>query len=437
MKRLSRYELSDESEDLDKTISLSTEAILLPFDTPVDLGSYFIEALFYLAKALLRWRELKQPGDLKHSIKYLRYLQGQSLETSNVKRSGIKTFLVWALAVQVEDPMRDIGEMATLCLELLSSGVSESVLIHPVKTLASAIYMTRMLFGQPPPDGAIECLREARIRLPDLKQARFALVLSLLAQFPGTRSNDDYVETMSILDEMISDPNENREHALGLAGSFAWGRFMLDSKPEHLEEAVFRNRALLNAISSEHPNRCSILARLAELEKSRFEAFGVGTDSHLAACPLRAKSNLVKFPLPMPDKRYLQPHIQSLISILDITDPTNIEKAIEYCRLCLTSPHSHLPYILITFGHLLYRLFHLTGNIDYLHESIAVLRDLIKMSGVPINLHTIARQLIDCLLSRFELFKNRRDIDEVIELLAIAVTDTSTDISRRFRTSCA
>ncbi|KAH9970657.1 CHAT domain-containing protein [Russula compacta] len=59
------------------------------------------------------------------------------------------------------------------------------------------------------------------------------------------------------------------------------------------------------------------------------------------------------------------------------------------------------------------------------------------MEGAPVNPHTIARQLTDRLLSRFELFKDRRDIDEVMELLAVAVTDTSTDVALRFRTSCA
>ena len=134
--RLLRYTVSDECEDLDKCISHSTEAILLPSDTPIELPSYVIKAFFYLAKALfLRWHKLQQPGDVKHALEYLRYLQDQLLETSDLTRGVIKAFLFGALVLQIElksvDPMRDIGEAAALCRELLTSGFKESSLISP------------------------------------------------------------------------------------------------------------------------------------------------------------------------------------------------------------------------------------------------------------------------------------------------------------------
>lgn len=72
-----------------KSIFHSTKAILLPFDTPIELGSYVIKALFYLATALLhRSQKLKQPDNVKHAINHLRYLQDQSLETSRLTRNG-------------------------------------------------------------------------------------------------------------------------------------------------------------------------------------------------------------------------------------------------------------------------------------------------------------------------------------------------------------
>ena len=58
------------------------------------------------------------------------------------------------------------------------------------------------------------------------------------------------------------------------------------------------------------------------------------------------------------------------------------------------------------------------------------------MEGGPINLHTIALNLINCLHSRFKLFEERRDRDEIVELFAVAATDTTTDVPSRFRTSC-
>ncbi|KAH9986991.1 hypothetical protein BJV74DRAFT_988311 [Russula compacta] len=370
--RLTRYALSDEGEDLDKSISHSTEAILLPFHTK--FASYIIEALFFLAKALLlRSRQLEQPSGVKHAITYLRYLQDQSLETSNVTRSDIKAFFVFALAVQVKpesvDPTRDIGEMATLCHELLKSGVSESLLIHTVKALANAICETDVLFRQPPSDGTIECLREARIQFPDLEQVPFALVNALYSRFAWAHSDDDYEEAMSILDESIADPNGNVDLAMHLAGALAHFRFIRDSKPEHLTEAIVRARTYLNAMSSEDPDRRVAMKNLADLEKRRFEEFGVGSDT------------------------------------------------------------------LRVLGDLLYRVFHLTGNIDTLHESITVHRDLIKMPGIPVNLNTIALWPINGLLSRFMLFKDRRDGDEIMELFAIAAADTRADAPSRFPTS--
>ena len=452
MVRLARYKFSDESEDLNKSISHFTEAILLSFDTPMELSSYVSKALFYLARALLlRSQELKQPGDVKHAITYLRYLQDQSLETSALTRDEIKAFLVQALAVQVElesvDPTRDIGEMATLCRELLTSGVEEPLLIHTVKALADAICGTTVPYWQPPPDGPVECLLEARIRFPNLENVRFSLVISLLRRLNWARSLDDYEEAMSIADEMIAD-NENVDQAkaMDLAGALARGRFTFTSKPEHLAEAIFRTRTHLNTMSSEDPDRRFIMEELADLEKQRFEEFGVRTgrqednaedvdDSHLAASPQMSKSNLVEFPSLIPDESDRGPHLKVLSSIFDLTDLTDIEKVIEYCRLCLASPHSHLPLTLVGLGHLLYCVFVLTGNIDSLHESITVYRDLIKIPGVHVKLHTIARKFIISLNSRFKLFKDRRDYDEITELLAIAATDTRTDAPSRFPTS--
>ena len=451
--RLAHYHFLGESEDLDKSIPPCTEAIFLPFDAPIELGSYIVETLFHLANALLlRSVELKQLEDMRHAIKYLRYLQDQSLETSCLTCYDIKALFVLALAARIKlefvDPMRDIGEMVTLCLELLTSGVEELRLIHAMNSLAGAICMTTVPYGQPPPDQAVECLREVRIRLPDLDAVHFALAESLIDRFHWAHSHDDYEEAMSILDEIIADPNGDMEWAMLLAGMFARSRFTFDAKPEHLAEAIFRTRTYLNTITSENPHRHSAMRELADLERTRFREFGIRSggqedntevvdDSHLAVFPQMANSNILEFPLPIPDWRRPGRHINVLNAMLRITDLPNTEKAIEYCKLCLTtSPRSHLPPTLFALGRLLHRAFRLTGNIDSLHNSVTVYRDLINMPGVPFNPHLIAQNLIDSLFSRLELLKDRRDWDEIMELFAVAATDTSTDVPRRFCTSC-
>ena len=452
-KRFKRYILSRESEDLDKTISHSTEAILLPFHTQSILTPYH-EAILLLANALIyRSQTFKQSCDLEYAIKYIHYIQDQSLEISSDKRNQIKGLLVWALAIQLSlesiDPTRNIEEMATLCHELLRPGVEESLLYVTIQGFADGIRGTTVAFGQPPPDNAIECLREARIRLPNLKKISFVLALSLHTRFNWARKLGDYKEGMSILDELIADPNADVKQAMDLAESFTLRRFNYDPKPEHLAEASLRNRTHLNAISSKDPNYRSVVSRLEDLEKAQFEMFGVRSgrqddnaevigQSHLAASPQMAKSNLVEFPLPIPeDRRGLEAHLKALGSIMDITDQTNMVKAIEYCRLCLTSPHSHYQNTLRALGILLHRLFDLTGNIEYLHESITRHRDLLKLPRVPgpTNIHSITANLIDCLRIRFNRFKDRRDAEEILELFAVAVTDTSTDVPLRFRTS--
>ncbi|KAH9997407.1 CHAT domain-containing protein [Russula compacta] len=445
--RLTRYQLSDDSEDLDKSICHSTEAIVLPFDTPTALGSYITitNTLFYLARALLlRSQKFEQLSDLKHVIKYLRYFQDESLETSEVTRNSIKACLVWALSIQVKlesaDPMEDIREVVIPCRELFTSDFSESVLPEALNAFASAMCMARVLGVQRPPDEAIECLREVTRRFPNLKRVRLALALTLFTCFHLDRLHGDYEEAMLILDEMIADQDEYVDPALRLARTLAGIRFRIDPRPEHLAEAIFRFHARLNVMSSEDPDRPPVVAELAELEKIRFEEFGVRSglqedDPHPIASPQKAKSNFIEFPLPMPDKRDLHPHINALHSMRDITDLTNMGKAIEYCRLCLTSPHSDVPFTLQALGDLLYRVYDLTGNVDYLGESITVYRDLIKMPSGPMRLDMVAASLISALTSRFKLFKDRRDSDQIVELLAI-VTDGSTDLPRRFQFSC-
>ena len=444
---------SRESEDLDKSISHSTEAILLSFYPRTELGSYVIEALFCLANALiLRSRELQQPGDAKHAVQYLRYLQDQSLETSHFTRSHIEAYLVCALAAQVEvdpvDPTRDIKRVATLFCELLSSGAPESLLIDAASAVANAICGTIGASGLPLPDEANECLRKARIRLPDYTKVRFALASSLCESFTRrAHSPDDHKEATSIIDEMMADPNEDVESTKELALILAWARFAFDSKPEHLAEAISRFRTHLSAMSSEDPGRRSLMKDFAYLERRRFREFGVRSglqednaqdieDSHLTASPRMAISNFVEFPLPMPDKRDGEPHMEAIISIYGLTDQMDIEKAIEYCRLCLESPYSNRPHTLMALGRLLFRFFGLTGNIDHLNESITVLRDLIKLRNIPITLHIIAEPLIHSLHSRVWLFKDRRDCEEIVELYTVAATDTNTDVPNRFRISC-
>ena len=123
MARSERYSLSQEKEDLDKSIVHHTEAILLP---PISQSGPYVELLFGLAlRLVIRSRTFKQPKDIKASIEYLRYLRGLSLDSLDVPRNGVTTLLIDALGVRVElgvdDGTQNIEEMEVLCRELLAS----------------------------------------------------------------------------------------------------------------------------------------------------------------------------------------------------------------------------------------------------------------------------------------------------------------------------
>ena len=220
--QLARYELTDENGDLEESISRSVDAIL-SFDPHIGHDSHVVTAFFFLADSLFRRsQKLKRLGDSKHCLKYFRYLRDQSLETSRITRGHIITAFMRALAIQVEmesiNPTRNIEEMAIFCRELLSLDASDELLFVAVKIFVEAIEDEPLSEYRPPPDQAIECLREANIRFPDLERVSLTLLVSLFQRFAATHSNADYEDAMSIVDGSFTDPEYVK-----LASHFAVG----------------------------------------------------------------------------------------------------------------------------------------------------------------------------------------------------------------------
>ena len=455
--RLGRFLISsDENGDLDKSIAYSAEAILLPFRPPIKRGSNVITTFFFLADALLRQsHELEQPGNVEYCVKYLRYLRDQLLGTPQVTCADITACLVRALAAQVElesvDPMQGISEMAALCCELLTSGVPECLFLGALKAFVQAIRVIPLVSIQTLPDQGIRCLREAIKRLPEMDEVSLELVYSLVYRFNQTYSHDDYEEAMSIMDRILADPNRHAELvelATAMAGSLAFNRFQYYGKPEHIEEAILRISTLLGSMSFEDPQRRTYAQCLERLEKARLDEFNVAINlreaggagnndavglSRPAVSPQVAKSDAVKFPLVMPDERNKSTHLERLDSMQHLTDLADIEKGIEYCRFCLTSPHPFAPITSQSLGLLLYLAFRCTGNVDYLNQSIDVQRDTLKM---PLSTRRVVVPLISSLFGRFLLSEDRKDYDEIMELFPIIVTDARVKVPDRFWASC-
>ena len=460
--RLARYHIRDETEDLERSIAHSAEAILVPFHLPARHDPNLITIFFSLADALLRLsQKLNQLGNIKHCVKYLRYLRDQSFETSRVPRGHITTAFAWALAIQAQmesiDPMGGIGEMAGLCRELLSLDVSEELLISAVKALLKAIDDQPISIA--PPDQVIECLREASTRFPDLEEVPIRLVFALHDRFLLAHSDADYEEAMSILEESVT--RRDMELALNLAGSLARARFFYYGSPEYLEEAIFRTRSHLRAMSSdsEDPQRHLIAQSLTILEQVRMDEYFVTVNPqvadasnirvndhpsslHLGPFPIN-NSGGGRFPTAMQDENNQDSHILglgSLLSLLHVTDDlAAIKEAIEYCRDCLTLSRSSDAYAFLyasLLADFLLNAFRSTDEIEHLDESITVRRDILKMTGPQLTQLNIILPLISSLFTRFVRLTRTGDLDEIMRLFPIAATDTCARIPDRFAVSC-
>ena len=134
-KRLERYALSRQPEDIDKAILDLTEAILLPLPPLVDpdVCTCVIFCFFQLARFLsTRFRLTSQPEDLKCSVDYFRHLYHSDLclDPIGVPRSQIIIEFIKTLRTHVQleagnaTVTRTIEEMVAMCRELLISSIS-------------------------------------------------------------------------------------------------------------------------------------------------------------------------------------------------------------------------------------------------------------------------------------------------------------------------
>jgi len=455
--RLARYELTDENEDLEESVSHSVQAIL-PFDPHIGRGSHVVTAFFYLAVSLFhRSHKLKRLDDSKHCVGYFRYLRDQSLETTRVTRNRITTAFTRALANQVQmgsmDPTQNIEEMAILCWELLRLDASDRLLLGAAETLVKAID-DKPFSGRPPPDQAIEYLREANIRFPDSGSVSLCLFLSLCQRFMLTHSHADYEDAISIVDGSIYPGSAKL--ASSVAVGLARSRFYFYGNPEYLEEAIIRIRTHLRALSSEDPERQELTRVLEHLEKARFDEFSVASDSQAAdsgnaevnnhpssshaVSPLPITRSDIGKVTPM-TQDVGDPHdLEALLRFLNQpTDRVGIEEAMKCCRRYLESSQSSNFLTLtinVRLAQLLIHAFDSTDDMAHLNESITLLRDVLKSPVTPLARLDIFRPLISALSSRFMRFRETVDFEEMMDLFSKAAADTCGNIADRFNISC-
>ena len=93
------------------------------------IGTIIVEALFLLVTAPFKRQEVsKQPENAIHTAEFLRHLRDQFHQEYGYMRREVTTILVDGLALQVilkaENVREKMGEMADLCLEVLTSEMS-------------------------------------------------------------------------------------------------------------------------------------------------------------------------------------------------------------------------------------------------------------------------------------------------------------------------
>jgi CHAT domain-containing protein len=137
------------------------------------------------------------------------------------------------------------------------------------------------------------------------------------------------------------------------------------------------------------------------------------------------------------------PHLLAVDSLDRITDKTDIDEAVKYCRLLLAT-FQKIPVhqttvtamIIARSGDFLHRAFTLTNNPEYLDECIDVHRHILQTSDAHWAQFQVIVRLIRSLSSRFKLLKDRKDFDEMMQLFPIAANNTYTTVTTRFEVAC-
>ena len=446
-----RYDLTSQVDDLEQSILHYTEVIFLPPHWERRCAN--IAQNLYSTAQLLLFRAIRnrEPEDVKRPVIYLRYLRGQSPEAFNISPYWFKESLVCALAFQVKlelgDMTQDIEEMADLCLELLDSDFW-TVSTDTITSFAAAVKHRheRWEKGNEPPAKVIDCLRKAKIRLPNSDGLSITLACTLIDRFHITGSNDDYEEGTVILDKFLTSHTSEDEpslyqEALRIIATFAQVRFNVSGNPEHFEELIYRLQNWLSCIPLEAPYRSYFISYLTYLRSMHFKLFGVGGlqeghsfDSLFSGQP--SFWDLIA-PLQSPSMATETQRLFALFSAYRITDMAEIEQAIEPCRLLVASFHPSDPFKPFGFrvlGDLLFRASSFTNNIEYLNEAISILREGLKLrNGERVGL---VLSLIDSLFIRLDLHCNREDLDEIMQLFQMFADHRCAQSPYRFQYSC-
>jgi CHAT domain-containing protein len=395
---------------------------------------------------------LSQPQDTNDAADHFRSLQDQPHQALRVPRQRVTTMRVVALASQVmleaKDVMQNIGEMVVLCHELLTSTLSKGAATLLV-TLTCKVVFSKIRMGVPdqPLDQLIECLRVARVRTPELREAHLALAYCLTIRYDMTNVNVDYEEAAFILDEIIASSfsGDSQDGLVVRAQKMMTGLAMLRSTmhqtPEYSEEAIYHAHAFVNSSPEEHPIYPCLNHPLEVAAKQRYRYFGSieGLEPSSNDSPSFGDDHPDFGPILQKTE-----HLGGLLSGIRNNDITNIDEAIEEGRIILASSTSSFvprdmltPWHRVTFGDILIAAYMRTRKIEYLNESISTHRRVLDgPSPHFLRLVTLNRLSLS-LLTRSMSFRCHRpqDVDEGLELVSQCINNGHANLPYRFQSA--
>jgi CHAT domain-containing protein len=454
-----RYKLSNQRDDLDKSILYLTESLLLSPLSWLAHGPMIVEVLYHLALSLLtRSRLSKEPEDSIHAATYFRHLQNPAQAPLVFLRPSVTASLVETLALQIELKAaggiveRTLEEMAVLTHGLLTSNPSSDNTTSAStcfgKAVSSELTELSVFQGQLM-NQIIECLRLTRTHKPELLWIHMTLIRCLYARH-DIIVNDDLGEAVSILDELIASSSPGggslgdeflamlQEHLPNIA----MFRSMVGSNPEHSEEAIYRARAFLASSSVEEPLHSTWSQVLDHGAKDRFKNFGpIGG--------LGASSNDSQHSPPVPpegpDISWETGPFHGLLDGIHSNHTTEIDEAIELGRAILTSSGPNDLYALQDFGAILFEAFQRTHKIEYLTESINTHRQLLARPLPRILRLLVIARISLSLLTRSLITPGQTlgyradDVRETLELFPQFLNDGGGWLSPldRFHGACA
>ena len=411
---------------------------------------------------------------MRSSLRYLRFLRinFHPLEAFGIQHGKLTSIMVFVLVQNLllgsGEVMRDMEDMVALIPEVLALDVSTSLQIKTVLDLAEAANKTdifRRKDTQQLTDRLITILREATMPHPD-SHVFFALASCLSVRFQTRHLINDYEEAMAIADKIIADTPGyflTTKGGLSLLTSvLLTSRWNSHPRPEYLEDTIHRVRTLISLPTIPDIYRTHFTALLEIFTQQRFHYFGITGNSrhpfpnpskvrnisHLHALVLTPqgpqRSGVVLEDDPIKQMMEKLGHLNDISDMIqddetaDVEVEAAIEKAVELSRTFLPLQQSSHQWTFMpasVFARLLSFAYRRTKKLDYLHNSITLSRDLLKVLPQTAERFYAREWLLHALSQRANVLQLREDFEEAFQLYSLLVNDGVGSVSLRFNLS--